>query len=66
VRIDKLTKDSLASSSSRSQPDQDGKARRLPMTPMELVTVVGPKGPVPLQEVFEDRRMRIAFTSGGP
>jgi predicted dithiol-disulfide oxidoreductase (DUF899 family) len=35
--------------------------RRLPMTPMEPVTVVGSKGPVPLQEVFESRRMLIVY-----
>jgi predicted dithiol-disulfide oxidoreductase (DUF899 family) len=35
--------------------------RRLPMTPMESVTVVGSKGPVPLQEVFEGRRMLIVY-----
>ena len=35
--------------------------RRLPMTPMEPVTVVGPNGPVPLQEVFEGRRMLIVY-----
>jgi predicted dithiol-disulfide oxidoreductase (DUF899 family) len=31
--------------------------RRLPMTRMEPVTVVGPDGAVPLHEVFDGRRM---------
>ncbi|QDU40842.1 hypothetical protein Mal4_52050 [Maioricimonas rarisocia] len=35
--------------------------RRLPMTPMEPVTVEGPHGPVPLQDVFEGRRMLIVY-----
>lgn len=35
--------------------------RRLPMTPMEPVSVVGSKGPVPLQEVFEGRKMLIVY-----
>ncbi|MEX0938118.1 MAG: DUF899 family protein [Pirellulales bacterium] len=35
--------------------------RRLPMTPMDPVTVVGSKGPVPLHEVFEDRSMLIVY-----
>lgn len=35
--------------------------RRLPMTPMEPVTVLGSKGHVPLQEVFEGRRMLIVY-----
>jgi predicted dithiol-disulfide oxidoreductase (DUF899 family) len=35
--------------------------RRLPMTPTEPVTVVGSKGSVPLQEVFEGRRMLIVY-----
>lgn len=35
--------------------------RRLPMAPMESVTVMGSKGLVPLQEVFEDRRMLIVY-----
>jgi len=35
--------------------------RRLPMTRMEPVTVVGPSGPVPLQDVFEGRRMLIVY-----
>jgi predicted dithiol-disulfide oxidoreductase (DUF899 family) len=35
--------------------------RRLPMTPMEPVTVVGAHGAVPLQEVFEGRRMLLVY-----
>src|SRR5262245_8934484 len=35
--------------------------RRLPMTPLEPVTVVGPGGPVSLQEVFAGRRMLIVY-----
>ncbi len=35
--------------------------RRLPMAPMESVTVVGSKGPVRLQEVFEGRRMLMVY-----
>lgn len=35
--------------------------RRLPMTPMDAVTVAGPNGPVPLHEVFEGRRMLIVY-----
>lgn len=35
--------------------------RRLPMTPMEPVMVVGPDGPVPLHDVFEGRRMLIVY-----
>ena len=35
--------------------------RRLPMTRMEPVTVVGQDGPVPLQDVFEGRRMLIVY-----
>lgn len=35
--------------------------RRLPMTSMGPVTVVGPKGPVPLTEVFAGRRMLIVY-----
>lgn len=35
--------------------------RRLPMTPMEQVTVVGSKGLVPLQEVFAGRRMLLVY-----
>jgi predicted dithiol-disulfide oxidoreductase (DUF899 family) len=35
--------------------------RRLPMTPMEPVRVVGPDGPVALQEVFEGRRMLLVY-----
>ena len=35
--------------------------RRLPMTPMEPVNVVGSKGPVPLFEVFEGRKMLIVY-----
>jgi predicted dithiol-disulfide oxidoreductase (DUF899 family) len=35
--------------------------RRLPMTPMGPATVVGPKGPVALRDVFEGRRMLIVY-----
>ncbi|QDV26378.1 DUF899 family protein [Aureliella helgolandensis] len=35
--------------------------RRLPMTPMEPVTVVGPKGPIALQEVFESRKILLVY-----
>jgi predicted dithiol-disulfide oxidoreductase (DUF899 family) len=35
--------------------------RRLPMTRMEPVTVVGPNGPVPLDNVFEGRRMLLVY-----
>jgi predicted dithiol-disulfide oxidoreductase (DUF899 family) len=35
--------------------------RRLPMTPMEPVLVVGPSGTVPLRDVFEGRRMLIVY-----
>jgi predicted dithiol-disulfide oxidoreductase (DUF899 family) len=35
--------------------------RRLPMTRMEPVTVVGPNGPVPLTDVFEGRSMLIVY-----
>ena len=35
--------------------------RRLPMTPMEPVTVLGSDGCVPLQDVFEGRRMLIVY-----
>jgi predicted dithiol-disulfide oxidoreductase (DUF899 family) len=35
--------------------------RRMPMTPMENVTVVGANGPVPLGEVFDGRRMLIVY-----
>jgi predicted dithiol-disulfide oxidoreductase (DUF899 family) len=35
--------------------------RRLPMTPMESVTVVGANGPVPLRDVFEGRHMLIVY-----
>ena len=35
--------------------------RRLPMTPMDPVMVVGTKGPVPLAEVFDGRRMLIVY-----
>lgn len=35
--------------------------RRLPMTRMGSVTVVGATGPVPLHEVFEGRRMLIVY-----
>jgi len=35
--------------------------RRLPMTRMEPVIVVGPDGPVPLHVVFEGRRMLIVY-----
>ncbi|MBL8848217.1 MAG: DUF899 domain-containing protein [Planctomycetaceae bacterium] len=35
--------------------------RRLPMTRMERVNVVGPNGLVPLQAVFEGRRMLVVY-----
>ena len=35
--------------------------RRLPMTPMEQLTVAGPGGPVALHEVFEGRRMLVVY-----
>jgi predicted dithiol-disulfide oxidoreductase (DUF899 family) len=35
--------------------------RRLPMTPMERVTVEGLDGPIPLCDVFEGRRMLIVY-----
>lgn len=35
--------------------------RRLPMTRMDPVTVVGPDGPAPLQDVFAGRRMLIVY-----
>lgn len=35
--------------------------RRLPMTPMEPVTVTGPDGAVPLEDVFEGRRMLLVY-----
>jgi predicted dithiol-disulfide oxidoreductase (DUF899 family) len=35
--------------------------RRLPMTPMDPVTVVGPAGPVALRDVFEGRRVLIVY-----
>ena len=35
--------------------------RRLPMTPMEPVLVVGPDGPVPLHRVFDGRQMLIVY-----
>ena len=35
--------------------------RRLPMTQMEAITVVGPNGPVPLAEVFAGRRMLLVY-----
>jgi predicted dithiol-disulfide oxidoreductase (DUF899 family) len=35
--------------------------RRMPMTPMEPVSVLGPNGPVPLSDVFEGRRMLIVY-----
>src|SRR5437868_4291200 len=35
--------------------------RRLPMTPMDAITVVGSKGSAPLHEVFEGRRMLIVY-----
>src|SRR5262245_65415638 len=35
--------------------------RRLPMTRMEPVMVVGPDGPVGLRDVFEGRRMLIVY-----
>ena len=36
--------------------------RRLPVTPVGPATVVGEDGPVPFAEVFEGRRMLIAYT----
>src|SRR5262245_33085798 len=35
--------------------------RRLPMTRMEPVTVVGANGPVPLKDVFDGRRQLIVY-----
>ncbi len=35
--------------------------RRMPMTPMDSVTVVGPSGPSALHEVFEGRRMLLVY-----
>jgi predicted dithiol-disulfide oxidoreductase (DUF899 family) len=35
--------------------------RRLPMTPMEPVTVAGSEGSVPLHDVFAGRRMLMAY-----
>ncbi|MCE9546605.1 MAG: DUF899 domain-containing protein [Planctomycetia bacterium] len=35
--------------------------RRLPMTPMDDVTVVGPNGPSPLSDVFGGRRILIVY-----
>ena len=35
--------------------------RRLPMTRMETVLVVGPNGPVPLADVFAGRRMLLVY-----
>jgi predicted dithiol-disulfide oxidoreductase (DUF899 family) len=35
--------------------------RRLPITLMEPVSVVGAKGPVPLEEIFDGRRMLIVY-----
>ncbi len=35
--------------------------RRLPMTPMEPVAVIGPSGPVSLKDVFEGRRMLLVY-----
>jgi predicted dithiol-disulfide oxidoreductase (DUF899 family) len=35
--------------------------RRLPMTPMEPVTVVGPEGSVSLRDVFQGRRMLMVY-----
>lgn len=35
--------------------------RRLPMTAMEPVTVMGPKGTIPLLDVFEGRRMLMVY-----
>src|SRR6478736_4273399 len=35
--------------------------RRLPMTRMEKVMVLGPQGPVPLDDVFEGRRTLIVY-----
>ena len=38
--------------------------RRLPMTRMEPVTVIGRSGPVPLADVFEGRRTLIVYHEG--
>ena len=38
--------------------------RRLPMTRMEPVMVVGPGGPVPLADAFAGRRMLIVSSCG--
>lgn len=35
--------------------------RRLPMTPVGPITVVGASGPVPLEEVFAGRRMLLVY-----
>ncbi len=35
--------------------------RRMPMTPMDSVTVVGSSGPIPLHEVFEGRRTLLVY-----
>src|SRR5688572_20926959 len=35
--------------------------RRLPMTPMDPVTVLGPNGPSSLREVFEGRCMLMVY-----
>jgi predicted dithiol-disulfide oxidoreductase (DUF899 family) len=35
--------------------------RRLPMTPMDSVTVLGPRGPAALHEVFEGHRMLLVY-----
>lgn len=35
--------------------------RRLPMTPMPPLTVAGPRGAVPLEEVFESRRVLLVY-----
>ena len=35
--------------------------RRLPMTPVDSVTVVGPNGPSALHEVFDGRRMLLVY-----
>src|SRR5690606_5267082 len=35
--------------------------RRLPMTPMDPVTVVGPAGTIPLADVFEGRSTLITY-----
>lgn len=35
--------------------------RRLPMTPMDPLTVTGPSGPVSLHDVFEDRSMLLVY-----